>query len=156
MLKIGDFAKLCGTCARTLRYYDDAGILKADFVDEVTGYRFYSPEAKEKYEKLVFYKKLGFSLEEIKKLLNANEEEEKEMLKKQKGTLLSSVEQIQGQVQTINTMFARDEDGKALPNILNLPFINDPEVVGKWELCGILREENDFDSEPVLNKTFRR
>jgi DNA-binding transcriptional MerR regulator len=113
MLKIGDFAKLCGTCARTLRYYDDEGVLKADLVDEITGYRFYSPEAVEKYKKLVFYKDLGFSLQEIKKLLAATEEEEKEMLKQKKGTLLSSVEQIQGQVQTINTMFARDEGKKA-------------------------------------------
>jgi anti-anti-sigma factor len=56
---------------------------------------------------------LGFSLQEIKKLLAATEEEEKEMLKQKKGTLLSSVEQIQGQVQTINTMFARDEGKKA-------------------------------------------
>ena len=146
MLKIGDFAKLCGTCARTLRYYDDEGVLKADLVDEITGYRFYSPEAVEKYKKLVFYKDLGFSLQEIKKLLAATEEEEKEMLKQKKGTLLSSVEQIQGQVQTINTMFARDEGKKALPSILNLPFIDDPEMVGKWRICGMLRDENDFSS----------
>ena len=84
MIKIGDFAKVCNVSARTLRYYDDEGVLKADFVDEVTGYRFYSPEAVEKYKKLVFYKELGFSLQEIKKLLTATEEEEKEMLKKKK------------------------------------------------------------------------
>ena len=146
MLKIGDFAKICDTSARTLRYYDDAGVLKADFVDEVTGYRFYSPEAVKKYKKLVFYKDLGFSLQEITKLLAATEEEEKEMLKKKKGTLLSSVQQIQGQVQTINGMFAHDEGGKPLPSIVNIPFTNHPEVVGKWELCGMLRDENDFAS----------
>lgn len=146
MIKIGDFAKVCNVSARTLRYYDDEGVLKADFVDEVTGYRFYSPEAVEKYKKLVFYKELGFSLQEIKKLLTATEEEEKEMLKKKKGTLLSSVQQIQGQVQTINGMFAPDEGGKALPSILNIPFTDAPEVVGKWELCGMLRDETDFSS----------
>ena len=54
MLKIGDFAKLCNVSARTLRYYDDEGVLKADFIDEATGYRFYSPEAKEKYQKIIF------------------------------------------------------------------------------------------------------
>ena len=146
MLKIGDFAKLCNVSARTLRYYDDEGVLKADFIDEATGYRFYSPEAKEKYQKIIFYKELGFSLEEVKKLLAATEEEEKEMLKKKKGTLLSSVQQIQGQVQTINGMFAPDEGGKALPSILNIPFTDHPEVVGKWKQCGLLRDENDFHS----------
>ncbi len=146
MLKIGDFAKICNVSARTLRYYDDEGVLKADFVDEATGYRFYSPEAVEKYKKLVFYKELGFSLQEIKKLLAATEEEEKKMLKQKKGTLLSSVQQIQGQVQTINGMFAHDEGGKALPSILNIPFTDDPDVVGKWELCGMLRNEKNFAS----------
>ena len=146
MIKIGDFAKLCNESTRNLRYYDDAGVLKADYVDEVTGYRFYSPEAVEKYKKLVFYKSLGFSLKEIKKLLAATEEEIKEMFKQKKGTLLSSVEQIQGQVQTINGMVAHDEGKKVLPSIFNLPFTDDPEVVGKWELCGMLRDENDFES----------
>ena len=146
MLKIGDFAKLCNVSARTLRYYDDEGVLKADFIDEATGYRFYLPEAKEKYQKIIFYKELGFSLEEIKKLLAANEEEEKEMLKKKKGTLLSSVQQIQGQVQTINTMFGENGGRKTLSDILKSPFTNDPEVIGKWEFCGVLRDEKDFCS----------
>lgn len=146
MLKIGDFAKICNTSARTLRYYDDAGVLKADFVDEASGYRFYSPEAIEKYKKLIFYKELGFSLEEIKKLLAATEEEEKKMLKKKKETLLSSVEEIQGQVQTIDGMFVEDERKGNLFELLNLPFTDDPEVVGKWELCGLLRDEEDIES----------
>ena len=150
MLKIGDFAKICNVSARTLRYYDDEGVLKADFVDEASGYRFYSLKAVEKYKKLVFYKELGFSLQEIKKLLAATEEEEKEMLKKKKGTLLSSVEQIRGQVQTINGMVVGEEDQKALSGILNLPFTNDPEVVGKWKQCGMLRDEKDFTSAVML------
>ena len=146
MLKIGDFAKLCNVSARTLRYYDDEGVLKADFIDEATGYRFYLPEAKEKYQKIIFYKELGFSLEEIKRLLAATEEEEKEMLKQKKGTLLSSVQQIQGQVQTINTMFGENGERKTLSDILKSPFTNDPEVVGKWKFCGILRDEKNLDS----------
>ena len=150
VIKIGDFAKICNVSARTLRYYDQEGVLKADFVDETSGYRFYSLEAVEKYKKLVFYKELGFSLREIKKLLAATEEEEKEMLKKKKGTLLSSVQQIQGQVQTINGMFAGDEEGKALSNILNLPFSDDPEVVGKWKLCGMLSDENDITTATAV------
>ncbi len=151
MFKIGDFAKICNVSARTLRYYDDAGVLKADYIDEETGYRFYAPEAVEKYRQLVFYKELGFSLQEIKKLLVSSEEEAKEMFKTKKGKLLSSVEQIRVQVQTINTMFAADEDGKALSNILNLPFTNDPEVVGKWAVCGMLRDENDLTATVELS-----
>lgn len=144
MIKIGDFAKICNVSTQTLRYYDAEGVLKADVTDEATGYRFYSPESVEKYKKIVFYKELGFSLEEIKKLQASTEEQVKEMLKKKKGILLSSVEQIQGQVQTINGIVVGDEDKRSLSNILNLPFTDDPEVVGKWEFCGRLRDENDL------------
>ena len=146
MIKIGDFAKMCNVSARTLRYYDDVGVLKADYIEETSGYRFYSPEAVKKYEKIVFYKELGFSLEEIKKLQVATEEEEKEILKRKKGTLLSSVQQIQGRVKTINGMFGVNDGGKNLSHILNLPFTDDPEVVGKWELCGMLSDETDLNS----------
>ena len=76
MLKIGDFAKLCNVSARTLRYYDDEGVLKADFIDEATGYRFYLPEAKEKYKKLGIEYRLNNTmpmdkqkLKELQKLL---------------------------------------------------------------------------------------
>ena len=150
MIKIGDLAKICNVSTQTLRYYDSEGVLKADVTDQATGYRFYSPEAVEKYKKIVFYKQLGFSLEEIKKLQRAGEEEAKELLKQKKQALLSSVEQIQDQVQTINGMFIGEGDKGSLYEMLNLPFTDDPEVVGKWELCGFLRNEDDLSSAVEL------
>lgn len=146
MIKIGDFAKICNVSTQTLRYYDAEGVLKADVIDEATGYRFYSPKAVEKYKKIVFYKQLGFSLDEIKQLQAASEEEVQRILKQKKETLLSSVEQIQGQVQTIDGMVVRERDKASVFEILNLPFDDDPEVVGKWELCGLLRDEKDIES----------
>ena len=146
MIKIGDLAKICNVSTQTLRYYDAEGVLKADVIDEATGYRFYSPEAVEKYKKIVFYKQLGFSLDEIKQLQAASDEEAQRILKQKKETLLSSVEQIQGQVQTIDGMVVGERDKASVFEILNLPFEDDPEVVGKWELCGMLRDEEDLNS----------
>lgn len=40
MLKIGEFSKLSRISIRMLRHYDEAGILKPQSVDSVTGYRF--------------------------------------------------------------------------------------------------------------------
>ena len=42
-LTIGDFATLSHLSVRTLRKYHDAGLLRPDHVDPVTGYRYYSP-----------------------------------------------------------------------------------------------------------------
>ncbi len=39
MLKIGEFARICRDNRRTLRYYDEEGILSPDIIDSRTGYR---------------------------------------------------------------------------------------------------------------------
>ena len=41
MIRIGDFSKLSRVSVKTLRYYDEMGLLKPVEVDPFTGYRFY-------------------------------------------------------------------------------------------------------------------
>jgi DNA-binding transcriptional MerR regulator len=41
MLSIGRFARLTGLTVKTLRHYDELGLLRPAHVDEWTGYRFY-------------------------------------------------------------------------------------------------------------------
>ena len=84
MIKIGDLAKICNVSTQTLRYYDAEGVLKPDITDPSSGYRFYSVDAVEKYKKILFYKDLGFSLDEIKKIQLATNEELKVILKNKK------------------------------------------------------------------------
>ncbi|MEZ4832447.1 MAG: MerR family DNA-binding transcriptional regulator [Caldilineaceae bacterium] len=42
MLKIGEFSKLAQVSVKTLRYYAELGLLKPDWVDRYTGYRYYT------------------------------------------------------------------------------------------------------------------
>jgi DNA-binding transcriptional MerR regulator len=42
MYRIGEFSKIGKVTVKTLRYYDEVGLLKPDRVDENTGYRVYS------------------------------------------------------------------------------------------------------------------
>ena len=86
MIKIGDLAKICNVSTQTLRYYDAEDILKPDIIDSSSGYRFYSVDAVEKYKKILFYKSICFSLDEIKKIQVATSEELREILKKKKLT----------------------------------------------------------------------
>ena len=44
VFKIGDFSKLSRVSVKTLRYYDELGLLKPAHVDHFTGYRFYSAD----------------------------------------------------------------------------------------------------------------
>jgi DNA-binding transcriptional MerR regulator len=40
MLKIGDFSRLSQVSVKTLRYYDEVGLLKPAQVDQLSGYRY--------------------------------------------------------------------------------------------------------------------
>lgn len=50
---------------RTLRHYEDIGLLKPDIVDMWTGYRYYSPGQLQKLLFIIQLKDLGFTLSEI-------------------------------------------------------------------------------------------
>lgn len=74
MMTIKEFARLCGCNPQTLRYYDHVDLLKPVKVDEWTGYRFYTEDQSLIYVKIRNLQKAGFTIEEIKELLDQNDE----------------------------------------------------------------------------------
>lgn len=76
-MKIGEFAKLSSATIRTLRYYDDLGLLKPDRIDEYTGYRIYSSKKLEQMREIQAMKEIGFTLLEIKSFLAISDSDEK-------------------------------------------------------------------------------
>lgn len=59
-------SKLAGISTRTLRYYDEIGILKPARINS-SGYRIYSQKEIDRLQQILFYKELGVDLESIKK-----------------------------------------------------------------------------------------
>lgn len=70
MIRIGDFSKLSRVPVKTLRYYDEMGLLKPVEVDSFTGYRLYEYSQLSRLNRILALKDLGFSLEEIGRLLD--------------------------------------------------------------------------------------
>ncbi len=70
MLKIGDFSALTLVSVKTLRYYDELGLLKPFRVDSATGYRYYSATQVPRLHRILALKDLGFPLERITALLD--------------------------------------------------------------------------------------
>ncbi|MBQ3044546.1 MAG: MerR family transcriptional regulator [Clostridia bacterium] len=69
-MKIGEFAKMCGTKISVLRHYDREKLLEPQHTDKFSGYRYYTSE-----QILIFYrinalKKAGFSLQEIREIIS--------------------------------------------------------------------------------------
>src|SRR5689334_14839419 len=65
MLSIGEFARLGQVSPRTLRHYDDRGILVPARVDVVTGYRSYEVGQLARLHQILALRDLGFALDQI-------------------------------------------------------------------------------------------
>lgn len=73
-LRIGDVAKLAGTTPRTIRYYEEIGLLPASAARERGAHRTYAEGDVERLADLLRLKDLlGLSLEELKRLVEAED-----------------------------------------------------------------------------------
>ena len=63
---------MSGVSARTLRYYDEIGLLEPVRI-ESSGYRIYGEDELDTLQQILFYRELGFSLDEIKSILYATD-----------------------------------------------------------------------------------
>ncbi len=68
-LKIGEFSKMMQVTVKTLRHYEQRGLLAPYEVDEWTGYRYYSVAQMQRLNTIRGLQRQGFTLEEIKELL---------------------------------------------------------------------------------------
>jgi DNA-binding transcriptional MerR regulator len=70
MFSIGEFARLGGVSVRTLRHYDEIGLLRPATVDPDTGYRGYSAAQLRQLNRIMALKELGLSLTQARRLLD--------------------------------------------------------------------------------------
>lgn len=66
---IGDMAKLHNVSIETLRHYDRYDLLKPDYINEKTGYRYYSMKSFIKMDLIKKCKAIGLALNEIKETM---------------------------------------------------------------------------------------
>lgn len=69
-LSIGQMGKLNNLSVQTLRHYEKVGLLKPSYVNEETGYRYYSMKDFNTIDLIKQCKAMGLSLEEIKEVTN--------------------------------------------------------------------------------------
>ena len=69
MLKIGDFAKMAQVSTKTVRYYDQRGLLKPAWIDRFTGYRYYTAEQLSQLNRILALKEFRFTLNQIRQVL---------------------------------------------------------------------------------------
>ena len=67
-LKIGEFSKLCRVTIKTLRHYEELGLLCPAEIDDYSGYRYYEIGQAVRLNRILHLKCLGLSLDEIREL----------------------------------------------------------------------------------------
>ena len=70
MKKIKEVSRITGLSKRTLQYYDDLGLVKAERTKE--NYRLYSEEDLKRLWEILVYKEMGFQLDEIAEMLDGD------------------------------------------------------------------------------------
>lgn len=65
LLRIGEFSKLGKTTIKTLRYYDECGLLKPDKVDVFNNYRYYSTSQLVELYEIQSLRACGLTIQEI-------------------------------------------------------------------------------------------
>lgn len=100
---IGELAALTGVSVRTLRHYDQIGLLRpAGYTD--SGYRLYIDADLLRLQQALTLRYLGFSLREIGELLDQSELDQVEMLRAQRGALLSRIASLQRVEQSVGRL----------------------------------------------------
>ena len=103
------FSRLAGVSTRTLRYYDEIGLLKPVRVNS-SGYRIYSERQLDTLRQIVFYRAHGLSLETIGQLLHAPDAALREALCAQRAALLLERERIDRMIDGLSRMLLQKEE----------------------------------------------
>ncbi|MEL7565469.1 MAG: MerR family transcriptional regulator [Dehalobacterium sp.] len=100
--------RLAGISTRTLRYYDEIGILKPARINS-SGYRIYGQEEVDRLQQILFYRELGVSLEKIKEIITDPNFDGVTALKEHREKLLEKREQLDLLIANVNKTIALTE-----------------------------------------------
>lgn len=116
MIRIGDFSKLSRVSIKTLRYYDEMGLLKPVEVDRVSGYRYYEFDQLAILYRILALKDLGFSLEEIGRLLDGDlsVEQMRGMLKMRQAEVRQQVDEAAARLQRVERWLRQIEQENSM------------------------------------------
>ena len=119
MMTIKEMSKLTGVSARTLRYYDEIGLLHPTGKSEA-GYRLYDETALTVFQQILFFRELDIPLHTIKEIIDNPALDRNHILRVQKKMLTAEKERLERLIVSIDdalkgaevmdfTIFSREE-----------------------------------------------
>lgn len=140
MIRIGEFANIFDVSIKTIRLYEEKGLITPYVIDNYTGYRYFNEKNIEEMTKILILKDLGLSLKEIKNF-NYNEEDIKNKIKNYE----NKIDELQNNIHTLNILLQKREEINKMKT-----FINDEQVIGKWKLLGVSNTLEEATNEEYI------
>lgn len=113
MFRIGDFSRLTQVTVKALRHYDALGLLKPAHIDPDSGYRYYGADQLPRLNRILALKDLGFSLEQVGQLLDAelSSEQLRQMLELRQAEVRAQIADEQTRLARIEARIDQIERG---------------------------------------------
>lgn len=132
---VSQLSKLAGVSVRTLHHYDQNGLLKPNRSSD-NGYRVYRTKHVHLLQQILIYRELGFSLEKIKTMNSAKDDELVSALAQQKSLLIEKKTQLEQMIQTIEDTMEQLNRNDELSHLFN----------------GLPKEQADYYSQDFQDK----
>ena len=135
MKTVGEVSELSGVSVRTLHHYDELGLLSPS-ERSGAGYRLYAEGDLERLQELLGWRALGFSLAEIKELLDDPDHHRGRALRAQRELVDGELERLAAMARALDVALAAHEKG-AVRDMTHMfdglhPADHDAEVRERW------------------------
>lgn len=135
LYRIGMFANMNRVTIKTLRYYDEQNLLKPVYVDESNGYRYYISSQIADLHRILALREMNFSLEDVRKIVNGQQEKHLLQLKKQE--ILKEISSLTAKLATIESYINKEE------NVLSSPVRT--KILPKVIVCTMEKRIQSYD-----------
>jgi DNA-binding transcriptional MerR regulator len=129
---VQQLAKLSGVSSRTLRFYDEIGLLKPAYYGSDNNYRYYEIDQLLMLQQILFYRELGFPLADIGKIIGASDFDKIKALNSHKIILEQNINQTEKLINTIDKTLAYLKGETTMRNVELFEGF-DPKAQAKFE-----------------------
>ena len=110
---IGDVARIAGVSVRTLHHYDAIGLL-APSGRSGAGYRLYTDRDLERLQEILFFRELGFALEDVGTMLRDPKLDRRKALEAQRALLVEKRERLGEVIALVDASLKAIEEGRPM------------------------------------------
>lgn len=122
LMMIGEIADFFGVSRKAMRLYEKKGIIKPVKVDAANGYRYYSAEQVQQLNALLELKAFGFSLDEIKTIIDGKTAKAPllKMLEKKRHAWQEALESARYKEECLGEIIKNVQNSHAAQNITDM------------------------------------